>query len=499
MLHCKLTILDNANCIFSGLIPDHLRYMYEEYAVYAPNYRFNPKFKLGSWDGKIRYFHKSGKTFVNLLPEMLPKVIGLKYKITVDDKRPPALNVDVPHIDKDFFKHISDPDTGEPWEFRPYQLELVNSLLDVGGGIGIAGTGAGKTSMTAALALSYELSNNLRSIIIVPDKGLTAQTFEEYEFFGLDVGEYSGTTKDLSHQHIVSTWQALQHNPIVVRDFDIIIVDECHGARGAVISELLNKHGVNVPFRFGVTGTLPKEPADRMAIKIALGDVLCEIPAHKLIDEGFLAKLHIDIMQLSVNLKDVYEEYCDDYDRSMSMEKKLTYIQFKNVYFPDWPAEKQFFQSEKERLQWMADYITLKGAHGNVFCLTVGVAFGKRLAKLIPDAIYLYGQDPVEERKEIYELFKTNDNMIVIANAKIASTGLNIKRIFNLMLVDIGKSFITTIQGIGRGLRKANDKDSVHITDICCDLYHSKRHLRDRISYYKEAKYPFTKRTVDYK
>jgi len=262
---------------------------------------------------------------------------------------------------------------------------------------------------------------------------------------------------------------------------------------------LLNKHGVNVPFRFGVTGTLPKEPADKMAIKIALGDVLCEIPAYKLIDEGFLAKLHIDIMQLVVNLKDVYEEYCVDYDNSMPTEPKFTYIQFKNKFFPDWPAEKRFFQSEKERLQWMADYITLKSTHGNVFCLTIGVAFGKRLAKLIPEAVFLYGKDPVEERKEIYEMFKTHDNMIVIANAKIASTGLNIKRIFNLILVDIGKSFITTIQGIGRGLRKATDKDSVHITDICCDLYHSKRHMRDRINYYKEARYPFTKKTVDYK
>jgi len=499
MATCKLTILDNANCVLTGLQPNHMDYLYEEYSEFAPGYRFNPKFKLGSWDGKLRYFRKTGATFVNLLPDIIPRVVGLKYKIDVDDKRPPALDITVDPIDKDFFSHITNPDTGEPWEFRDYQVELVNTLIAAGCGVGVAGTGAGKTSMTAALAQAYELSNGLRSIIIVPDKTLTRQTFDDYEFFGLDVGEYSGTTKDTNHTHIVSTWQALQHNPMVVRDFDVIIVDECHGARGTVISELLNKHGVGIPFRFGVTGTLPKEPAELMAVRIALGDVLCEIPAHKLIDEGFLAKLHIDVMQLSINLKDVYEEYLADHKRANIPEKALTYIKFKNSYFPDWPAEKHFFQNEKERLEWIADYITLKSAHGNVFCLTVGVAFGKRLAKLIPNAVYLYGQDPVDERKEIYDLFKTNDNMIVIANAKIASTGLNIKRIFNMMLVDIGKSFITTIQGIGRGLRKASDKDSVHITDICSDAYHSKRHMQDRIRYYKEAKYPYTKRTVEYK
>lgn len=499
MKQTKITILDNANCICSGLHNNDIHVLYDKFSEFAPGYRFNPKFKLGSWDGKIRYFHKTGKTYVNLLPSIIPLLLQLGYKIGVDDQRPPAISINIPHIDNDFFGHITHPDTGSPWKFRDYQVDMVNALIDAGGGIGVAGTGAGKTGMVAALALSYELSNKLRTIIIVPDKSLTQQTYEEYELFGLDVGEYSGSVKDINHSHIVSTWQALQHNPTIIRDFDVIIVDECHGARGTVISELLNKHGVGVPYRFGVTGTLPKEPADLMAVRIALGDVLYEIPAHQLIDEGFLAKLHIDIMQLSIDLKAVYAEYCDDHDRAKIPDKKLSYAQFKSNYFPDWPAEKHFFQNEKERLEWMADYITMRGEHGNVFCLTVGVAFGKRLAKMIPRAIYLYGKDPVSDRKDVYNMFKDSDDMIVIANAKIASTGLNIKRIFNMVLIDIGKSFITTIQGIGRGLRTATDKDSVHITDICSDAHHSRRHMNDRIRYYKEAKYPYTKRTVEYK
>ena len=68
---CTVKLLDQVNCVFTGLHPDHIGFFYEEYAAYAPNYYFNPKFKLGSWDGKIRYFHKTGKTYVNLLPEIL--------------------------------------------------------------------------------------------------------------------------------------------------------------------------------------------------------------------------------------------------------------------------------------------------------------------------------------------------------------------------------------------------------------------------------------------
>jgi len=87
---------------------------------------------------------------------------------------------------------------------------------------------------------------------------------------------------------------------------------------------------------------------------------------------------------------------------------------------------------------------------------------------------------------------------VVIATVNIASTGLNIKRIFNLMFIDVGKSFIRVIQSIGRGLRKAPDKDYVDVTDICTDLKYGKRHVRERIKFYTEAKYPHKKRKINY-
>ena len=148
----------------------------------------------------------------------------------------------------------------------------------------------------------------------------------------------------------------------------------------------------------------------------------------------------------------------------------------------------------------MASYIALRGDEkkGNVLCLVNGVAFGKKLAKLVPGATFVHGKDDMKVREEIYSLFSTSDNITVIATIHIASTGLDIPRIFNLMFIDAGKSFIRVIQSIGRGLRKAEDKDKVLVTDICSDLKYSKKHLRERTKYYKEAKYPYKKRKVDY-
>ncbi len=494
---CKVVLLDEVNCIFVGLHPDHVLYFYELYGRFAKGYFFSPKYQLGSWDGKIRFFHKSGKTYINLLKDIVPRVIGLKYEIEIEDRRV-AKSVMPTSIDEDFFSYVTDHDTGKPWKVRDYQVDMVNTLMGNSGGIGIVGTGGGKTSICAALALSYERVANYRSIIVVPNTTLTDQTKEEYEIFGLDVGDYCGTSKDLEHQHIVATWQTLQNNKMIISQFDMIIVDEAHGLRGPVLNELLLEYGKNIPYRFGCTGTLPEEEADAMSVRVAVGEVQYEIPAHVLIKKGHLAELKIEILQLEVDFKDKYKQFLEDTKDDPDIPH-MTYIQFKDAYFPDFTSEKSFLHTQKSRLDYIAAYLERRVmVEGNVLCLVNGVAFGKRLAKLIPSAVFLHGKDDKETRKEIYKSFKDNDDLIVIATVNIAGTGLNIKRVFNLVLVDLGKSFIRVIQAIGRGLRRATDKKFVYVTDICSDLKYSKRHVTKRIRYYKNAKYPYEKRKVDY-
>lgn len=493
---CSIHLQDEVNCTITGLHPDHVAYLYEHYARFAPNYYFNPKFKLGQWDGRIRYFHKTGKTYINLLDEIVPKLKGLKYNVNLDDQR--QTTPIIPElVDKDIFNHITEPESQTQWEMRPYQVELINALITAGGGVGIAGTGSGKTSCCAALAKMYENVGNIRTLIIVPDKNLTDQTHAEYAFFGIDVGQYSGEKKDTGHKHIVSTWQALKNNPTMLHDFGMVIVDECHGLRGNVLQDLLINHGKHIMYRFGVTGTLPKAETDAMAVKIAVGPVRYTIPAHELIEQGYLATLHIDVVQLETDLRSQYQEHLQELDQS---EQQPTYKQFKQHYFPDWTSEKSFLQADTKRQEWIAEYIEMKRDQnkGNVLCLVNGVRFGKKLSKMIEGAHFIYGQDKMAARKKIYDLFNDNDNIVVIATVNIASTGLNIRRIFNLMYIDVGRSFIRTIQTIGRGLRKAHDKDSVHVSDICSDLKYSKRHLTERIGFYKEAQYPHKKHIIDY-
>jgi len=487
---CKIRILDEVNCMVMGLDLNHVEYFNDEYALHAKGYFFSPLYKTGQWDGKINFFSKKGKTFYHLLDELIPRIIALNYSIKVEDLRR-AANVTPKSIDENFFEGVVHSTTGDPWKVRDYQIDMVNALLEAGSGIGLAGTGAGKTSMTAALALSYEYAANLRSIIIVPDKSLTDQTFREYQNFGLDVGQYGAGVKDGDHQHIVSTWQTLQNHPTFIQNFQVIVVDEAHGLRGKVLQGLLNKYGKDIPYRFGVTGTLPKEPADAMSIKMSVGPIRYEIPAHELQAMNQLADLDIDIIQHEIDFEEQYAIYLDE--NKNSFLKPDTYKQFRDSYFPDYTSEKKFLQSDKRRREWIGNYIKVQHdlGMGNVLCLVNGVNVGKQLAKEIPGAIFLSGKDKLKVRREAYELFKERNDVTVIATIHIAGTGLDIPRIFQLIGIDLGKSFSRVIQAIGRGLRKAEDKNRVRFSDITSDLKYSRKHLAERKKYYKEAKYKF--------
>lgn len=277
-----------------------------------------------------------------------------------------------------------------------------------------------------------------------------------------------------------------------------LVVSNCHQAKGNVLQKIVTNHAGAMPYRFGFTGTLPKEDADLLSIHVALGPVRYEVGASSLIEQKVLSNLSINVFQLEEDLTQEYQQYC----KEECVGEPPTLTQFKDSYFPDFSSEKSYLQHNWERISWIAQLIELRRdeAKGNVLCLVDNIAFGRKLAAEIEGAIFVNGQDVKSptQRQQVYDMFKDSDDLVVIATVHIAGTGINIRRIFNLFLVDMGKSFIRVIQSIGRGLRKAEDKEHVNVWDICSDLKYSKRHMTTRTNFYKEAGYPFKKHKVKY-
>ena len=80
-----------------------------------------------------------------------------------------------------------------------------------------------------------------------------------------------------------------------------------------------------------------------------------------------------------------------------------------------------------------------------------------------PDWVFISGNMKSAERKENYDEVADSTGKVIVATYGVAAVGINIPRIFNLVLIEPGKSFVRVIQSIGRGIRKAKDKDFVKI------------------------------------
>jgi superfamily II DNA or RNA helicase len=167
--------------------------------------------------------------------------------------------------------------------------------------------------------------------------------------------------------------------------------------------------------------------------------------------------------------------------------------------FSSYPEELKYLVTDEDRMIYLSKLIKTISQSGNTLVLVNRIDSGKFIINEIPEAVFISGEVKTKDRKEEYDEIKTNDNKIIVATFGVAAVGINIPRIFNMVLLEPGKSFVRVIQSIGRGIRKAEDKDFVQIWDITSTCKYAKRHLTERKKFYKDAKYPFTIEKIDWK
>jgi superfamily II DNA or RNA helicase len=475
---CKLIIRDEVNIKIDGLAVETRRKIVNKLKFDLPYARHMPAYKLGRWDGTKTYFSIGGTGYLAHLDVILPIIESDGYEIDVEDLRQHQ-DIKFTPVTENYWADQGKtwpkghPQAGTPIVLRDYQFDVVNKFLENPQSLQEVATGAGKTITTATLSHLCEPYG--RTMVIVPNKSLVVQTEEDYRNLGLDVGVYFGDRKELNKTHTICTWQSL--NVLDKKSYDddtlslaefcegvnAIIIDEVHQAKAEVLTKLLTQNFKNCPIRWGLTGTIPKEAWEFQGILSSIGPVINQVSAHDLQERGVLAQLQINILQ--TNDIEVFRSY---------------------------PEEYTFLVTDPKRLGWISDKIKQVSQTGNTLVLINRIDTGKKLIELIPDAVFVSGGMKLDDRKEEYDEIKTSDNKIIVATYGVAAVGINIPRIFNLVLIEPGKSFVRVIQSIGRGIRKAEDKDHVEIWDITSACKYAKRHLTERKKFYKDAKYPFT-------
>jgi superfamily II DNA or RNA helicase len=486
MRTATIVIRDEVNIKIEGLELDARRALVNAFKYDVPGARYLPAVRLGRWDGKVSYFQLGGSTYVNLLPEIIPILEKFNYDIDLDDQRDYSTTFTFEQVTEQTFSHIvwgkGHPLEGQPMELRDYQVEIINNFLENPQCIQEIATGAGKTIITAAL--SNAVAPYGRTIDIVPNKSLVTQTEKDYINMQQDVGVYFGDRKEWGRQHTICTWQSLNvllkntKNGVgdctigeFLEDVVCVIVDEVHMAKADALKSLLTGVMARIPLRWGLTGTIPKEPYEFQALKCSLGPVINQLSASELQDRGVLAQCHVNVVQL------------------------VDHAEFSN-----YQSELKFLLEEPDRLKTIAKLIAQVNATGNTLILIDRVAAGHALVDLLGDqAVFVSGATKARDRQDEYDEVATSTGKIIVATYGVAAVGINLPRIFNLVLIEPGKSFVRVIQSIGRGIRKAEDKDHVQIWDVTSTCKFAKRHLTKRKTFYREAKYNFTQEKLQWK
>ena len=480
--HAVIRIEDEVNIAMTGLDLAARKACVNAVKYFIPGARYSAAYRLGRWDGTKSFATLGGRTYLNLLDRMLPILQEHGYDFEIADNRlryELSLNTvtDQAHAHKVWPK--GHERAGQQILLRDYQVDVINTFVENLQAVQQVATGAGKTLITATLSGLIEPYG--RSIVIVPNKSLVEQTEIDYRNLGLDVGVLYGDRKEYDRTHTICTWQSLNvldkkskdaldddQASVFMQDLICLIVDEAHQSKAEILLKLLTNNFRHIPIRWGLTGTIPEEEQDQMSLLTGIGPNVGDLFAHELQDRGVLAKCHVNVLQTRETVK-----------------------------YTNYQEELKFLTTDTDRIRWMARMISAIKDSGNTLVLVDRIETGKMLEEQIRGSTFISGAVKTKDRKEEYDNIAISDDQVLIATYGVAAVGINVPRLFNLVMLEPGKSFVRVIQSIGRGLRKAEDKDFVQIWDLTSTCKFSAKHLTKRKQFYTQAKYDFTVEKVD--
>jgi len=441
----------------------------------VPGAKFMPQYRSKYWDGKIRLFNiQKNEIYVGLLDKVTSFCKKHDYEWEFVDTKFYGLPYE--ENDKISDEGVKDYVTSiSKHKPRKYQIEGISDALKKNRRLIISPTGSGKSLMIYAIT-RYHVEHQRRVLIIVPTTSLVEQMYKDFIEYGWDVDEYCHRIyagKDLLSKKnvIISTWQSIYKLPKTWFKYDVVIGDEAHQFKSKSLVSIMTKL-YDTKYRYGFTGTLDGTQTHKWVLEGLFGPSYKIINTSDLQEAGFLARLNIKILLLKHDPK-AFDLYEDEVQYLIGHEKRNKFI--KNLA------------------------LDLKG---NTLILYSRVAtHGQILYDLINTnerpVFFVHGGVDATEREEVRELTERENNAIIIASYGTFSTGINIKRLHNIIFASPSKSRIRTLQSIGRVLRKGVGKVNATLYDVADDTKKGSKqnytlnHLIERIKYYNEEKFNY--------
>jgi len=376
-----------------------------------------------NWDGTINLFKKGSGSFpTGLIPEVhkvikqYSEYMKMKYVLEYKDMR-------------EFTGQVDMPDKLIDINLRDYQNEAVESFMKSKYGIVKIRTGMGKTILASEIIRRTE-----RTTLWIIDRLILAEQTKEVleEALGVEVGLITEGNIDLK-DITICTYQTLtkrfeELKTWLNKEVGFVIVDECHKAKSKSIKDIC-EYCKNSVYRLGLSAT-PDLVKEWLEVKGLLGDICYEMKNDDERNKQFLTDSELTFIKLDDR------EFADNGEYHESYESYITNNNIRN-----------------NKIKELVD----KHNGKNILIITKSLDHAEILSKLL-DCPKLVGETTREERNKISETYKNGDGFVCVASVQIVSEGWDVPNLSILVQASAISGAIKTIQGLGRILRKADDK-----------------------------------------
>lgn len=345
---------------------------------------------------------------------------------------------------------ISPTKTFQPNSMQIDALRALSQLREQGEekGLVVSATGTGKTFLSA---FDVERVNPKRLLFIVHRRTIAQKSLESYRAIMPDktMALYSGSGREDSAEYLFATIQSVS-NDLEKFDrnaFDYIVIDETHRAEALTYQKVMNYF--KPYFLLGMTAT-PERTDGVHVFSLFDHNIAYEIRLHQALKEEMLVPFHYyGVSDLTIDGEQIDDN--TEFNKLCSPERIKHILHFANFY----GACDKFIR-------------------GLVFVSSVSEALemARQFNKASIASIALTGKDDHEKRQAAISQLERGKIRYIIS-VDIFNEGVDIPSVNQVLMIRPTQSAIIFVQQLGRGLRKAENKQYLTVVDFIANYKNS--------------------------
>ena len=407
-----------------------------------PNYWHSYKYKQGTWDGWRHFYFRKWHGFpTGLLPMVVKLLDSLNARYEIADQ--------CQVIPRDQWH----PLRLRGIELRDFQRDTVHAALERKRGILFHATNAGKTESACGIIQTLHAP----TLWVTHRRSLMHQTAARLleRIPDITVSRYGDGLKEDEGTVVVAVVNSLvRHRDLkgFLKRFRVLVVDECHHLGGSTKTFYKVAMQCDASYRYGLSGSAIQGKAiEDMRLIACLGPVISEVTNRELIDRGISAEPRIVAFGVTEPEGARSLGYEDAYARAVVENRTRNSLVVRRI----------------RELGVQALVIVRLIRHGELL--------EAMLRDAGVDARFVSGETSSADLSVALEEFR--DGAIdTLVSTNIFNEGIDVPAIRHVAIAAGGKSYVEILQRIGRGLRRKEGENVLHVTDFR-DL--ANRYLRE--------------------